>query len=71
MPVKPKTGEKSDRKNDAQRGYMRSEAQGETAEPQSDIDQLMADHEIIDKEIEHPVEHHVSTAASGIGEQLP
>jgi len=68
--VKPKTREKSDRKNDAQRGYMRSEAQGETAEPQRDIHQLMPYNEIINNEIQDPVEHHVRPTASGVSEQL-
>ena len=34
------------------------------------VHQIMTDDEIVDQEIENPVEHHVSTAASCITENL-
>lgn len=39
-------------------------------EGKGEIYQLVSDDEIIDKEIQYPVEHHISTAARRISKQL-
>ena len=64
MAVQPEPREEGQRKNDQHRRDMRGNRD------ETEVEQLLVEHEIIEQEIASPAENHVRAAANGITERL-
>ncbi len=62
--IEPKACEEGDGEDNAQRGYVGRK--GDKAE----VEHLVTQEEVVDQEIEYPVEHHVACAADAIAEKF-
>ena len=71
--IQPETCEQSNWKYNAQCGNMRRETDlkiWRLEEMKIQIDKVVPDNEIIYKEIEHPVQNHITSSAHGIAKKL-
>ena len=64
MAVQPEPREEGQRKNDQHRRDMRGNRD------ETEVEQLLVEHEIIEQKIASPAENHVRAAANGITKRL-